>query len=160
MKYILIVFGFLTINTSIAQTNDSTASIGKTNNSISSDAFSKDIFRLLELTGSAKIGIQVMSQMIASYKQAMPNVPDDFWTELMSEIDEKSLIDLIIPIYKKHYTPEDIKGIIAFYETPIGKKTISVLPKITEDSMLAGREWGLQIGAKVQDKLTKKGYNK
>ena len=62
---------------------------------ISSDAFSKDIFRLLELTGSAKIGIQVMSQMIASYKQAMPNVPDDFWTELMSEIDEKSLIESV-----------------------------------------------------------------
>lgn len=152
MRCILIVLGLLIANISFAQTNDS--------KTVVVDEFSSDIFRLLELTGSAKLGIQVMSQMVTSYKKAMPNVPDEFWTEFMSEVDEESLINLIIPIYKKHYTPSDVKAIIAFYETPIGKKTISVLPKITADSMAAGRNWGLNIGKKVQDKLIEKGYGK
>ena len=152
MRCILIVLGLLIANISFAQTNDS--------KTVVVDEFSNDIYRLLELTGSAKLGIQVMGQMVTSYKQAMPNVPDEFWTEFMSEVDEKSLINLIIPIYKKHYTPADVKAIIAFYETPIGKKTISVLPKITSDSMTAGRSWGLKIGKKVQNKLIEKGYSK
>ena len=155
MRSILIVLALLLGNASFAQSTEV-----KTDTSVVNDAFSKDIYRLLELTGSAKVGIQVMSQMLNSFKEAMPKVPNEFWDEIMNEVDERSLIDLIIPIYKKHYTPEDVKAIIAFYETPIGKKTIEVLPKITADSMIAGRAWGLQIGAKVQAKLKEKGYDK
>ncbi len=156
MKSILLVLALLTANISFAQTTADS----KSDTTVVRDAFSNDIYKLLELTGSAKIGVQVMAQMITSYKQAMPNIPGEFWTELMGEVDEQSLIDLIIPIYKKHYTPEDVKALIAFYQTPIGKKTIAVLPKITADSMIAGRAWGLEIGAKVQAKIIEKGYNK
>lgn len=155
MRILLIVLVVLSTNFTYAQSNgDSTNTT-----SVSRDAFEKDIYRLLELTGSAKIGIQAMNQMLVSYKQAMPSVPNEFWEEFMKEVDEQSLINLIIPVYKKYYTPEDVKAIIAFYETPIGKKTIAVLPGITKDSMTAGQAWGLDIGTKVAAKLKEKGYN-
>lgn len=76
----------------------------------------------------------------------------------MKEVDEQALINLIIPIYKKYYTQEDLKAIIAFYETPVGKKSINVLPNITKDSMTAGQAWGLEIGTKVVNKLKEQGY--
>jgi len=35
----------------------------------------KDIKRLMVLTGAGTIGIQVMNQMMASFKKALPQVP-------------------------------------------------------------------------------------
>jgi len=73
MRIILIVVTLLTANVSFAQSNisaDSTAALR--------DAFDDDIYRLLELTGSAELGIQVMNQMIVAYKKAMPSIPDSF----------------------------------------------------------------------------------
>lgn len=68
------------------------------------------------------------------------------------------LINMILPVYQKHLTEADLKGIIAFYETPVGKKYAEKTLLITQESMLAGQEWGKKIGEKVTDKLRDKGY--
>lgn len=66
----------------------------------------------------------------------------------------------MLPIYQKHLTEADLHGIIAFYDTPVGKKFAEKTPLITLESMIAGQEWGLQIGQQVIDKLKNKGYLK
>lgn len=113
----------------------------------------KNIKELLELTGSAKLGIQVGNQLIESFSNAYPDVSNEFWEGFKKEINPSELIDLIVPIYEKYYSLEEVKQLIAFYKTPIGQKTISVLPKITNDSMKAGQIWGKEIAKKVLIKL-------
>lgn len=76
---------------------------------------------LLEITGSGKVGIQVMGSMITSYKKSMPSVPDVFWDDFLKSAKPEALIDLMIPIYAKYYTDEEIVQLIAFYKTPLGK---------------------------------------
>ncbi|NRB08638.1 MAG: DUF2059 domain-containing protein [Richelia sp.] len=47
-------------------------------------------------------------------------------------------------LYSKDFTNEEIKGLIAFYETPLGRKTISVMPKLLQESILLknmDRKW-------------------
>ena len=39
----------------------------------------RDVRKLMELTGSAQLGQQVMSQMLASLRQGSPEVPSAFW---------------------------------------------------------------------------------
>ena len=39
-------------------------------------------------------------------------------------------MNLLVPIYDKHWTDEDVKGLILFYETPLGQKMITVLPQV------------------------------
>jgi hypothetical protein len=113
----------------------------------------KNIKELLVLTGSAELGIQVGKQLMANFSKAFPDVSQDFWDGFMKEIKPNDLINLIIPIYEKHYTAEEIKELIAFYKTPVGKKTIAVLPQITADSMKAGQAWGKEIAKKVMKQL-------
>jgi hypothetical protein len=117
-----------------------------------------DIRRLLELTGSAELGIDIMEQMIGNYKMSFPDVPSDFWDNFMEEVSPDDLIDLIIPIYDRYLTHREIRNIIAFYETPTGKKLIRVLPLIQQDSYDAGTAWGLEISNRVIEKLKQKGY--
>ncbi|MGB9599493.1 MAG: DUF2059 domain-containing protein [Myxococcota bacterium] len=112
-----------------------------------------DIRRLLELTGSGNLGMQVMKNMINSYKQMMPDVPQSFWDSFIQEVNADSLVELIIPIYDKYLSHEEVKDIIKFYESPSGKKLIKVLPSITEESMEAGRNWGKEISNKLIKRL-------
>jgi len=39
------------------------------------------------------------------------------------------------PLYDKYFTEEDLQAMIDFYKTPTGKKTISVMPQLLQESM-------------------------
>ncbi|HEY1587807.1 MAG TPA: DUF2059 domain-containing protein [Polyangia bacterium] len=113
----------------------------------------KDIRKLLKITGSGELGTQVMGQMIGNMKKAMPQVPDKFWTDFMKEVHTDELVDLIVPVYDRNLTQGDITELIHFYESPTGKKFVSVLPKITQESMGVGEKWGRDLAMKVMAKL-------
>ena len=126
-----------------------------------SDAFSKDIAKLFELNGSQKTYAAIIPQILNSMKGMRNDVPDEAWKELEKEFLGESVTELnnlLIPIYKKHFTHEDVKGMIAFFESPIGKKLAEKTPVISQESMAVGQQWGMQIGTRVGEKLSKKGY--
>src|SRR5262245_24208055 len=62
------------------------------------------IRKLLVVTGSGQLGMQVMTQMISSLKGSMPKVPDKFWQDFMSEVNPDELIEMVVPIYDRHLT--------------------------------------------------------
>jgi hypothetical protein len=113
----------------------------------------KDIRKLLKITGSGELGAQVMSQMMINMKKAMPQVPEKFWGDFMKEVHTEELVDLIVPVYDRNLTHDDVKELIKFYETPTGKKFVSVLPKITQESMGVGEKWGRDLAMRVMVKL-------
>jgi hypothetical protein len=117
------------------------------------NAKTRDIRRLLVLTGSGNLGKQVATQLIASFQKAIPDVPASFWEEFAKEIDANELVELIVPIYDRHFSHDEVKAIIAFYESPAGRKLVSKLPEITQDSMGVGQAWGQKLGARVQARL-------
>jgi hypothetical protein len=118
------------------------------------------IRKLLQLTGAAALGAQVMNQLIDTFKQSMPNVPASFWPELAKELNPDELVERVIPVYDKQLTEAEINDLIHFYETPTGKKLIKVMPAITQESMQIGQGWGREIGQKVMQKLQKQGLDK
>ena len=119
---------------------------------------SADIRKLLKVSGQGELGIQAMGQMIGSFKQAMPHVPAEFWDEFMKEVDADDLVDLVVPIYAKHFTREDIQGLIKFYQSPLGKKFTSKQGVIMQESMAAGQIWGEGISKKLLKRLADRGY--
>ena len=118
----------------------------------------KDIRTLLELSGSAKLGVQIAGQMIDQFRKSIPNVPPEFWDEFKKEIKPQELTDLVVPVYERHFSDADIRELIKFYQSPIGQKLVATLPQITQESMVAGREWGQNLARKVQQRLKEKGY--
>jgi len=115
---------------------------------------------LLEMTGSGKLGVQVMNNMISSFKVKLPNVPTEFWDEIGKEVNPEGLIELVAPIYAKYYTDDEIVKLLEFYKSPLGKKVIANMPLITQDSYQIGEEWGRKIGERVERRLKEKGYLK
>lgn len=118
----------------------------------------EDIKRLMELTGSGNLGIQVMERMVNSFKTSMPKVPATFWDDFMKRVDAKALVELCIPAYERHLSHDDIKKMILFYETPAGKRVVKALPTITQETMIAGQKWGQEIARQALLELKKAGH--
>ena len=122
-----------------------------------SNSKQEKIQQMLELTGAGKLGIQVMNQMMTNFKSTYPKVDQEFWNDFKKEVKADDIVNLMIPIYDKHYSENDIEQLILFYKSPIGRKTIAVTPLITQESMIAGQHWGMATGRKVIEKLKEKG---
>ena len=117
-----------------------------------------DIRQLIHMTGEGELGVQIMQQMITQYKQTMPDVPARFWDRFMQEVNPNDLTELVVPIYDRHFTHDDIKGLLKFYQTPLGQKLIAKLPAISQEAFAAGQQWGQALGEKVIQKLRAEGY--
>ena len=61
-----------------------------------------------------------------------------------SEIQQ--LLDSAVPLYDKYFSHEDIKGLIQFYQTPLGQKALSVLPKLSTEMQGEGMKMGEKLG--------------
>nr|WP_276901172.1 DUF2059 domain-containing protein [Pedobacter kyonggii] len=127
------------------------------------NSYKSSLTKLIQVSGSEAAYKGILDQMVFMFKQQQSNVPKEFWDEFTIEVNKNAidqLVNLVLPIYQKHLTEADLLGVIAFYETPAGKKFAEKTPLITQESMLAGQEWGKQIGQKVVDRLKEKGYLK
>ncbi|MDL1969584.1 MAG: DUF2059 domain-containing protein [Candidatus Desulfofervidaceae bacterium] len=64
--------------------------------------------------------------------------------------------DTIYPIYHKYLTLEDIRELIAFYKTPVGQKIITIMPQLTQGSILAGQLWEQSLEPVIQQRIKKR----
>jgi len=131
----------------------------------------RDTEKLMELVGTRQILRQIFDQDIDAQMEAMrrarPDVPAQFWQDFSQEFKRQAspdeLMKAILPIYDKHFTQQEIRQLIAFYESPLGKKISVTLPEIQQESIEAGRAWGEQLGDRMhkqlQQRLTEKGYS-
>ncbi|HXG57340.1 MAG TPA: DUF2059 domain-containing protein [Vicinamibacterales bacterium] len=47
----------------------------------------------------------------------------------------------IVSVYAKHFSAEDVRGLVAFYNTDVGKKLIAMMPKLLQESMEVSQKW-------------------
>lgn len=62
-------------------------------------------------------------------------------------------VDLIVPVYAKHFTDDELDVLIEFYGTPVGKKTVSVMPQVTKEAMQIGQSWGQSLGPTIVQRV-------
>ena len=115
-----------------------------------------DIRRLLDLNGASKIIKETMESMTSSIRPVLASslppgeyrekLIDLFFAKFHAKADIAQLIELVIPAYDRSFSHEEIKGLIKFYETPLGQKTVSAMPQLMNEAGEAGRKWGEKVG--------------
>lgn len=118
----------------------------------SEQASAQSVKNLMNKTGAGNLSMQMMGQMIPALKNMLPDASETFWEDVMKEIDADGIVDLVIPIYQKYLTEADVTALNAFYDTPAGKKMVSVQPAIMQESMSIGQAWGQKIAQDVMQK--------
>ncbi len=112
-----------------------------------------EIEKMLRLTGMEKLMDQMKNQMLTQLQSGTPSVPADFWKKFSDQMDMSELIEIIIPIYDKYYTLEDLRAVNTFYSSATGQKILTTLPQLMQESMAAGQKWGEKIGKKAVDEI-------
>jgi uncharacterized protein len=115
-----------------------------------------DIRLLLDITGTKALVKQLMDGMEKNLKPMMINslppgdyrdqLVDLFFEKFESKADPQQLLDMAVPGYDKYLSDEEIKGLIVFYQTPLGQKALEVLPKLSMELQTQGAKWGQELG--------------
>ena len=119
---------------------------------LASPATEEAVKELLEVTGAGNLGVQMMQQMLPGLKKLGPDLPESYWDDFISEVDPDELAGLIVPIYQKHFSEEEIRELLRFYRSPTGKKVTETLPMVMQESMVAGQQWGRSLSQRVLKK--------
>lgn len=104
------------------------------------EAFKKDVMKMIEVTGSA-------SQMNLAKDQILKMVPKEKQAAFLVEFDATlpALYSKMADVFMQEYTHDDVKAILKFYETPIGKKMREKAPVLAEKNMAASQEWAMGL---------------
>lgn len=155
---------FLMLSASILQAQNTTISeaLPFDTTSVPNDELTKSIKELMTITGVMELGKQIGKNIAELKKSGQANqLPEEFYDRLLKEYEsgqtDKWMVNAVVRIYRQKFTIGEVKTIIAFYQTPVGKKTISVLPAITQESMKEGEKIGSYLGMKVYYDLVREG---
>src|SRR5262245_25632505 len=115
-----------------------------------------DIRKLLDLVGTKALVSQTIDSMSKSIKPLLTNslppgeyrekLVDLFFAKFTTKTNVDHLLDLAVPVYDKNFSHQEIRALIDFYQTPLGQKTITALPKVTAEMQEQGRKWGEELG--------------
>lgn len=117
------------------------------------------IHDLLTRTRAVEQAMAMLDASIAAQRGVPSRIPAIFWDRFQARAHARQaeLEAMIAAIYDRHFTTDDLRQLLAFYDTPVGKKLLATLPTITQESVAAGREWGGKLGAAVGEELTAEG---
>ena len=72
------------------------------------------------------------------------------------------LTDEIATLYATRFTDAELKQILVFYQSPVGKKLLAQQPRVIDDSMKFAQTWANKLSdevvAKMRDELKKRGH--
>ena len=78
---------------------------------------------------------QMTKQMLASMAQNGANVPPDTESKMGKAVVEalpyEDLANWTVDVYSTKFTTEEIKQLISFYKTPVGKKAANLIPELS-----------------------------
>jgi hypothetical protein len=121
--------------------------------------------KMFDVMGMAKLMQQVLAGVSNNMRpMLMSSLPpgeyreklaDLFLQKFQSKIRVEQLLDLTVPIYAKYFSKEEIEGLTRFYQTPLGQKSLSVLPQavveMQTESMKLGEKLGREAMVEVLD---------
>jgi uncharacterized protein len=73
------------------------------------------------------------------------------------------MVDATARIYASHFTEQELKQLLAYYQSPIGQKATVEEPKIVEESMANAGSWGdnlvQEVMASMRTEMKKRGHD-
>jgi hypothetical protein len=124
------------------------AAPAQTNSSID-PAKGADIRSLMELVGARDLVQDGANAAIEqSREKLLATVPNNdkgqafvkaFAASYQKKFDVDQVTEQLVGIYDKHFTEDDIKGLLQFYGSPLGQRVAAEMPKISREIQAATR---------------------
>lgn len=109
----------------------------------------KDIRSLLELVGTHDAIQDAASNATEQYRQKVMETPasndrsqaftNAYLAGFQKKFDADAVDNQLVGIYDKHFSNEEIKGLLEFYGSPLGQRVAAEMPKIGREVQQATR---------------------
>ena len=126
-----------------------------------------DIRSLLELVGARDSVQDAASTATEQYRQKVVDASANndraqafvnaYLTEFQKKFDANAVNQQLVQIYDRHFTDEEIKGLLEFYGSPLGQKVAAELPKISREVQFATRSASNQAARQAWQDLRREG---
>ncbi len=110
-----------------------------------------EIRRLLDLSGGRKHAAESGRQMGELLRPVLlrtlppsernPQIVDRILQKFVQRLDSAEILDYLVPVYAKHFAHEEIRQLIQFYDSPIGRRLLEVTPSLMQDASAASQKW-------------------
>ena len=117
----------------------------------------EQVRQLMQVFSVGKMFSQMNTQMAGVMGQQLPCVPAGYWQDFVDANGVKQLTERMIPIYQKHFTAEEVAGLLKFYRSPLGQKVIAEMPATMAEGMQIGKQWGQERGQQMIAQLQSQG---
>src|SRR5713101_2496368 len=122
-----------------------------------------DIRSLMELVGARDQMQDAVSNSTEQYKERLlATVPNNdkgqafvnaFAASYQKKFDVDQVTEQIVGIYDRHFTDEEIKGLLQFYGSPLGQKVAAEMPKIAREIQAASHTEGAKAAKEALQAL-------
>jgi hypothetical protein len=116
-----------------------------------SRALTAQLWPSIESQIGGKVDGATANELRTEFERALAS----FTAEMMKEVP---------PIYAKYYSPEELRDLLAFYKSPIGKKSLQTMPTVLADvtALMLPRVDTFQrdLDARITAVMQKHGYKK
>lgn len=116
------------------------AFIAITQISFAQDAFKNDVKKLIEASGAT-------AQIDVAKKQIITMIPEAKQAAFLKEFDATmpGYFEKFYEFYMKEFTHDEVKTMLKFYESPVGKKINSKAGAMAEMTIAAAQTWGTEL---------------
>jgi hypothetical protein len=122
-----------------------------------------DIKQLLTLSGSAQITTKLADTLARQITQALRKKRPDLSEKTLGDVErevrqavvEKMLgaggpLDRLVPIYASRFSHEEIRQIVDFYKSPVGRKVAQTLPELHGEAQKLGLQFARELGPEIK----------
>jgi hypothetical protein len=96
----------------------------------------------------------ILQQSLNVFVQQNPDLQKDLVESLKAigpsfEKRTSEIIDIIASVYATRFTPQELKELLTFYQSAVGKKFVTLLPNVLEESFIKTQEWGGRLSEEI-----------
>ena len=155
----ILVFGLLAARSGGAQNAPPTGPAAA--NDAAADPQKAEIVReIIAVTGAGDLLKQVIDSMLPKSMAMLrqnPIYPAAFVDEAQQKMEERlkaiDFAEIAVPIFSKNFTAEELRQILAFDQTPTGKKVArlqpAILAEVSADAQARGRQIGMDVSREI-----------
>lgn len=106
------------------------------------------ILQLIDAMGT-KLAMQT------TFEQIIKEAPAQDAEQLKKALNLDDVISRLVPVYDKYFSEEEIKVLLSFYQSPVGRKLIKVTPLLMDESMKANMNYFQEVFPKPEAETPK-----
>lgn len=116
-----------------------------------------EVKKLLLLMGTRETAQSLVAQMKKTFQKNMPLAPQSILQDFEKDANADAFLDELVPVYAERFSPDEIRQMIAFYDSPAGRKLTQSMPDLTRESLHVAQRWSNDLQQRLEMKMREKG---